>query len=68
MDGAIMSPQLRLAAAVGVVVGLILLLINPLVAFAVIALSIAIPVGFWVALGPINRRRIRGMRRRGQLP
>jgi hypothetical protein len=68
MDGAIMSPQLRWAAVVGVVVGLILFIVNPWVAIGIIALSVAIPVGFWVALGPSNRRRIRGMRRRGQLP
>ena len=63
-----MTPQLRWAAIAGVIVGLILFLISPLVAIGVIALSIAIPVGIWVALGPSNRRRIRGMRRRGQLP
>ena len=63
-----MTPQLKWAAIVGVVVGLILFLVYPWLALGVIALSIAIPVGFWVALGPSNRRRIRGMRRRGQLP
>jgi hypothetical protein len=67
MDGAIMSPQMKVATAVGVI-GLILFLINPWVALGVIALAFAIPVGVWVALGPSNRRRIRGMRRRGQLP
>jgi hypothetical protein len=68
MDGAIMSPQLRWAAIIGVVVGLVLLLANTWLGVAVIALAIAAPVGFWIALGPTNRRRIRGMRRRGQLP
>jgi hypothetical protein len=68
MDGAIMSPQLRWAAIIGVVVGLILLLANTLLGVVVIALAIAAPVGFWIALGPSNRRRIRGMRKRGQLP
>ncbi len=63
-----MTPQLRWAAIAGVIVGLILFLISPWVAIGVIALSIAIPVGIWAALGPSNRRRIRGMRRRGQLP
>jgi hypothetical protein len=67
-DGAIMSPQLRWAAIAGVIVGLILFLVNPWAAIAVIALAIAIPVGAWAALGSTNRRRIRGMRRRGQLP
>jgi hypothetical protein len=68
MDGAIMSPQLRWAAVAGVIVGLILLLANTWLGVAVIALAIAAPVGFWMALGPTNRRRIRGMRKRGQLP
>jgi hypothetical protein len=63
-----MTPQLRWAAIAGIIVGLILFLISPWVAIGVIALSIAIPVGAWMALGPVNRRRIRGMRRRGQLP
>jgi hypothetical protein len=68
MDGAIMTPQLRWAAIIGVVLGLFLLLANTLVGVIVIALAIAAPVGFWLALGPVNRRRIRGMRNRGQLP
>ena len=63
-----MTPQLKWAAIVGVVVGLVLLLANTWLGVAVIALAIAAPVGFWMALGPSNRRRIRGMRRRGQLP
>jgi hypothetical protein len=63
-----MTPQLRWAAIVGVVVGLFLLLANTWLGVAVIALAIAIPVGTWAALGSTNRRRIRGMRRRGQLP
>lgn len=63
-----MSPQLRWAAIIGVVVGLVLLLANTLLGVVVIALAIAAPVGFWIALGPSNRRRIRGMRKRGQLP
>ena len=63
-----MSPQLRWAAIIGVVVGLFLLLANTWLGVAVIALAIAAPAGFWWALGPMNRRRIRGMRNRGQLP
>ena len=63
-----MSPQLRWAAVIGVVVGLFLLLANVWLGVVVIALAVAAPVGFWMALGPSNRRRIRGMRRRGQLP
>jgi len=63
-----MSPQLKWAAVAGVVLGLILLLVNTLLGVIIIALAIAAPVGFWMALGPVNRRRIRGMRKRGQLP
>jgi len=63
-----MSPQLKWAAVAGVVLGLILLLVNTLLGVIIIALAIAAPVGFWMALGPSNRRRIRGMRKRGQLP
>ena len=63
-----MTPQLRWAAIIGVVLGLFLLLANTMVGIIVIALAIAAPVGFWMALGPSNRRRIRGMRKRGQLP
>jgi hypothetical protein len=66
MDGAIMTPHMKWAIA-GIVVGLILFAINPVAAFIVIGLAIAVPAGAWLALGPVNRRRIRGMRKRGQL-
>jgi hypothetical protein len=66
MDGAIMTPHMKWAIA-GIVVGLILFIVNWEVAIALIALSIAIPAGLWMALGPVNRRRVRGMRNRGQL-
>jgi len=62
-----MTPHLKWAIA-GIVVGLILFAVNPLAAFIVIGLAIAIPAAAWAALGPVNRRRIRGMRNRGQLP
>jgi len=61
-----MTPHVKWAIA-GIVVGLILFAVNPLFAFIVIGLAIAIPAGAWLALGPVNRRRIRGMRKRGQL-
>jgi hypothetical protein len=63
-----MTPQLRWAAIIGVVVGLFLLLANTWLGIGVIALAIAAPAGIWWALGPDTRRRIRGMRKRGQLP
>jgi len=63
-----MTPHMKWAIA-GIVVGLLLFIVAPwYVPVAIIALSIAVPVGFWMALGPVNRRRIRGMRSRGQLP
>lgn len=62
-----MAPGVKWSIA-GIVLGLILFLVSPWLAIAVIAAAIVIPVGVWVALGPSNRRRIRGMRQRGQLP
>jgi hypothetical protein len=66
MDGAIMTPHVKWAIA-GIVVGLILFAVSWEVAVVVIGLAIAIPAGAWWALGPMNRRRIKGMRKRGQL-
>jgi hypothetical protein len=68
MDGAIMTPHVKLAIA-GIVLGLILFIVAPTwVALGVIALAIAAPTVAWFALAPSQRRRIRGMRKRGQLP
>jgi hypothetical protein len=66
MDGAIMTPHMKWAIA-GIVVGLILFAVSWEAAVVVLGLAIAIPAGAWLALGPVNRRRIRGMRKRGQL-
>ena len=51
-------------AIAGVVVGLILLIVNPWLALAVIALAIGIPTALYLALDPSQRRRIKAMRRR----
>lgn len=52
----------------GVVIGLVLLSVLPVwIPIVIIAAAIVIPVALWVALGSSNRRRISGMRRRGQL-
>jgi ABC-type bacteriocin/lantibiotic exporter with double-glycine peptidase domain len=51
----------------GVILGLILFIVSPWLALAVIALAIAVPVIAWRMLDPSQRRRIRGMRDRGQL-
>lgn len=52
----------------GVIIGLILFAVLPwYVPVLVIAAAIAIPLIAWRALDPSQRRRIRGMRDRGQL-
>jgi hypothetical protein len=51
----------------GVILGLILFIVSPWLALAVIALAIAVPVIVWRALDPSQRRRIKAMRDRGQL-
>ena len=51
----------------GVILGLILFIVSPWLALAVIALAIAVPVIAWRALDPSQRRRIKAMRDRGQL-
>ncbi len=61
-----MTPHMKIGIA-GVVIGLILLIINPWLALGVIVLAIAIPAIAYAMLDPSQRRRIRGMRDRGQL-
>jgi membrane protein implicated in regulation of membrane protease activity len=51
----------------GVIIGLILFIVSPWLALGVIILAIAVPVIAWRMLDPSQRRRIRGMRDRGQL-
>jgi Flp pilus assembly protein TadB len=52
----------------GVIIGLILLTVLPLwVCALIVVAAIAIPVIAWRALDSSQRRRIRGMRSRGQL-
>ena len=52
----------------GVIIGLILLAVLPWwVPVLIIVAAIAIPVIAWRTLDPSQRRRIRGMRDRGQL-
>jgi len=61
-----LSGRMKLAIA-GVVLGLILFLVSPWLAIAVIVLAIGIPVGMWLALDPSQRRRIKGIQRRRQI-
>ncbi len=52
----------------GVILGLVLLVVLPLWASALIIIAaIAIPIIAWRSLDSSQRRRIRGMRDRGQL-
>jgi ABC-type bacteriocin/lantibiotic exporter with double-glycine peptidase domain len=58
-----MTPHAKLGIA-GVVIGLILLIISPWLAIAVIAAAIAIPAAAWLMLDESQRRRYREIRRR----
>jgi len=51
----------------GVILGLILFIVSPWLALAVIAIAIAIPVVAWRTLDSSRRARIKRMRDRGQL-
>jgi Flp pilus assembly protein TadB len=62
-DGVTMAPQAKWGIA-GVILGLILLIINPWLALAVIVLAISIPTAAWLMLDSSQRRRIKEMRRR----
>ena len=61
-----MSPHMKIGIA-GVAIGLILLIINPWLAFAVIALAIAIPSIAYAMLDSNQRARLRRMRGRRQI-
>jgi hypothetical protein len=49
------------------IVGLILFIVSPWLALAVIAVAIAIPVGGYLMLDPSQRRRLKDIRRRRQI-
>ena len=61
-----MSGRMKIAIG-GVIIGLILLLINPLIALVVIAAAIAVPVGAYLLLDPSQRRRVKNIQRRKQI-
>jgi hypothetical protein len=62
-----MTPHMKWSIA-GIVLGLILLIVFPWwVTAGIIVLAVGIPAAMWLALDPSQRRRIRAMRRRGQL-
>ena len=58
-----MTPHMKWGIA-GVVIGLILLIINPWIAAVVILAAIAIPTAAYLMLDPSQRRRLREIRRR----
>jgi hypothetical protein len=51
----------------GIIIGLILLFINPWIALVVIAAAIALPVGAYLMLDPSQRKRLRRVQRRRQI-
>jgi hypothetical protein len=52
---------------IGVAIGLILFIISPWLAIAVIALAIGVPIIAYRMLSPEQRRRLRRARDRGQI-
>jgi len=60
------SGRMKLAIG-GIIIGLILLIINPWIALIVIAAAIAIPVGAYLMLDPSQRRRLKRINERKQL-
>ncbi|HEY4462548.1 MAG TPA: hypothetical protein VGN41_07755 [Streptosporangiaceae bacterium] len=58
-----MTPHMKWAIG-GVVVGLILLVVNPFLALALIVAAIAIPTAAYLMLDPSQRRRLREARNR----
>ena len=61
-----MSGRMKIAIG-GIIIGLILLLINPLIGVLVIAAAIAVPVAAYLMLDPSQRRRLKNIQRRKQI-
>ena len=61
-----MSGRMKLAIG-GIIIGLILLFINPWIALVVIAAAIAVPVAGYLMLDPSQRRRLKRINERKQL-
>ena len=61
-----MSGRMKIAIG-GIIIGLILLFINPWIGLIVIAAAIAFPVGAYLMLDPSQRRRLRDIQRRKQI-
>ena len=58
-----MTPHMKWGIA-GVILGLILFIVSPWLALAVIVLALAVPTGLYLMLDPSQRRRLREIRRR----
>jgi ABC-type bacteriocin/lantibiotic exporter with double-glycine peptidase domain len=54
-------------AIAGVIIGLILFIVSPWLALAVIAAAILLPAAAYLMLDPSQRRRLREIQRRKQL-
>jgi len=57
------SGQTKIAIG-GIIIGLILLFINPWIGLVVIAAAIAVPVGAYLMLDPSQRRRLKNIQQR----
>jgi len=60
------SGRMKLAIG-GIIIGLILLFINPWIGVVVIAAAIAVPVAAYFMLDPSQRRRLKRIQERKQL-
>ena len=58
-----MSGRTKIAIG-GIIIGLILLFINPWIGLVVIAAAIAVPVTAYLMLDPSQRRRLRNIQQR----
>jgi hypothetical protein len=57
------SGRMKIAIG-GIIIGLILLFINPWIALVVIAAAIAVPVAGYLMLDPSQRRRLKNIQQR----
>jgi TM2 domain-containing membrane protein YozV len=60
------SGRMKIAIG-GIIIGLILLFINPVIGVLVIAAAIAVPVAAYLMLDPSQRRRLKNIQRRKQI-
>ena len=61
-----MSGRMKIAIG-GIIIGLILLFINPWIGLVVIAAAIAVPVAGYLMLDPSQRRRLKNIQRRKEI-